>query len=91
MVDILKAYGLILSGDCSEKLSGYFVTDWSHLRLCYNDKQNKIMVYHELYMKHTITYINKYNELVLFTNSVSGNGLLESFFGDFTTKILHCT
>ena len=37
--------------------------------------------------KHTVTYINEYNELVLFTNSVLGNDFLESFFGDFTTNI----
>ena len=31
VVDIPKAYGLILSRDWSAKLDGYFATDWSHL------------------------------------------------------------
>ena len=37
--------------------------------------------------KHTVTYINEYNELVLFTNSILGNDFLESLFWDFTTNI----
>ena len=31
VVDIPEAYGLILSRDWSEKLNGYFATDWLHL------------------------------------------------------------
>ena len=31
VVDILEAYGVILSRDWSTKLNGYFATDWSHL------------------------------------------------------------
>ena len=31
VVDIPKAYGLILSRDWYEKLNGYFEIDWSHL------------------------------------------------------------
>ena len=31
VADIPKAYGLVLSRDWLEKLSGYFSSDWSHL------------------------------------------------------------
>ena len=33
VVDILEAYGLIMSRDWSENINGYFETDWSHLWL----------------------------------------------------------
>jgi hypothetical protein len=33
IVDIPEAYGLLLSRDWSEKLNGYFSTDWAHLWL----------------------------------------------------------
>ena len=33
VVDILKAYGMLLSRDWSTKLIGYFSTHWSHLLL----------------------------------------------------------
>ena len=33
VVDILEAYGLILSRDWLAKLNGYFATNWSHLWL----------------------------------------------------------
>ena len=44
VVDIPKAYGVILSRDWSTKLNGYFVTDWSHLWLPYKGRPNKIKV-----------------------------------------------
>ena len=31
VVNILGEYGVILSRDWSEKLNGYFATNWSHL------------------------------------------------------------
>lgn len=40
IVDILDAYGLILSRDWYAKLNGYFSMDWSHLRLPYSGKLN---------------------------------------------------
>ena len=40
VADIPKFYGLILSRDWSEKLHVYFATDWSHMWLPYNGKQN---------------------------------------------------
>ena len=33
VVDILEAYGVILSRDWLEKMNGYFATEWSHLWL----------------------------------------------------------
>eukprot|EP00253_Pinus_taeda_P031155 PITA_31155 len=36
VADIPESYGLILSRDWSEKLHGYFSTDWSHMWLPYN-------------------------------------------------------
>jgi len=33
IVDILEAYGLLLSRDWSENLNGYFSTKWAHLWL----------------------------------------------------------
>jgi hypothetical protein len=62
VVDIPKAYGLLLSKDWSEKLHGYFSTDWSHLWLPYNGKPNQIKVDHEKHMKHIVTDIDGENE-----------------------------
>ena len=42
VVDIPEFYGLILSRDWSEKLHGYFSTDWSHMWLPYNGNPNQI-------------------------------------------------
>ena len=55
VVDIPKAYGVILSRDWSSKLNGYFATDWSHIWLPYKGQSNKIKVEHERYMKHMVT------------------------------------
>jgi hypothetical protein len=41
VVDIPEAYGLFFSRDWSEKLHGYFATDWSHLWLPKNGQPNK--------------------------------------------------
>ena len=55
MVDILEAYGLILSQDWSAKLDGYFSTDWSHLWFPENNCQNHIKVLREPHMKYNVT------------------------------------
>ena len=47
VADIPEFYGLILSRDWSEKLPGYFATDWSHMWLPYNGKPNQIKVERE--------------------------------------------
>lgn len=44
VADIPELYGLILSRDWSEKLHGYFVTNWSHMWFPYNGKPNQIKV-----------------------------------------------
>lgn len=38
VVDILKAYGLLLSRDWSPKLDGYFAIDWTHMWFPYKGK-----------------------------------------------------
>ena len=52
VVDIPKAYGLILSREWSSKLNGYFATNWSHLWFPYNNYQNHIKVMREPHMKY---------------------------------------
>ena len=47
VADIPEFYGLVLSRDWSEKLHGYFATDWSHMWLPYNGKPNQIKVERE--------------------------------------------
>ena len=42
VVDILDAYGLVLSWDWSTKLDGYFSSDWSHLWFPCKVFQNQI-------------------------------------------------
>ena len=44
VVDILEAYGVILSRDWSTKLNKYFATEWSHLWLPFKGQPNKIKV-----------------------------------------------
>ena len=54
VADIPELYGLILSRDWSEKLHGYFATDWSHMWLPYNGIPNQIKVERELHQKYGI-------------------------------------
>ena len=82
VVDILEAYGLILSRDWSAKLNGYFATNWSHLWLPFKGQPNKIKVDRERYMKHIVTDLNDTNELVMFNHSILGNFCFEIFFGE---------
>ena len=81
VVDILEAYGVILSKDWSTNLNGYFTIDWCHLWLPYNGQLNKIKVEQEKYMKHMVTDLNDPNELVMFSTSIIGNLCFETFFG----------
>jgi hypothetical protein len=53
---------LILSRDWSEKLHGYFSTDWSHLWLPFNGRPNQIKVEREKHMKYIVTNLNDPNE-----------------------------
>ena len=86
VVDIPEAYGLFLSRDWSEKLKGYFPTDWSHLWISHNGRPNKIRIDRERYMKHTITELDDSNESVLFTDTIMGNYMVDSFFGDLEAE-----
>jgi hypothetical protein len=52
VVDIPESYGFLLSRDWSEKLHGYFSTDWSHLWLPFNGRPNQIKVEREKHMKY---------------------------------------
>ena len=82
VVDIPKAYGLFLNRDWYEKLKGYFATDWSHLWLPHNGRPNKIRIDQERYMKHTVIELDDSNEPVLFTDTIMGNYVVDSFFGN---------
>jgi hypothetical protein len=44
IIDILEAYGMLLSRDWSEKLHGYFSMDWSHLWLPLKGNPNMIKI-----------------------------------------------
>ena len=55
VADILDAYGLFLIMDWSQKLNGFFTTDWSTLRFPKNGKSNQIKIGREIYLKHTVT------------------------------------
>ena len=87
IVDIPKAYGVILSRDWSANLNSYFDTDWSHLWLSYKGQLNKIKVEQECYMKNTVTDINDPNETVMFSNSILGDFCFDTFFGESKAKI----
>ena len=80
VADIPDFYGLILSRDWSEKLHGYFSTDWSHLWLPFNGNPNQIIINQEKHMKHSVTCFEGENEAVAFNNNILGNYSTESFF-----------
>ena len=81
--DIPEFYGLILSKDWSEKLHGYFVTDWSHMWLPYNGKPNQIKVERERHQKYIVTELEGENEPVAYNNNIIGNYSVDSFLGNF--------
>lgn len=87
VVHIPEAYGLLLSRDWSKKPKGYFATDWYHLWLPHKGEANTIKVNREPYMKHTVTKLDSPNEAVLGSNGPDGNYCIETFFGNFPTKL----
>ena len=89
VVNIPKAYGLILSRDWSAKLNGYFATDWSHLWLPFKGQPNKIRVDRERYMKHTVTDLNDTNEPVMFSHSIKETSALKQSLVSWKQKHLH--
>ena len=87
VVDILEAYGVILTRDWSAKLNSYFATDWSHLWFPYKGQLSKIKVEQEIYMKHMVTNLNDPNELVMFSNSILSNFFFDTFFGELEVEL----
>ena len=77
VVDILEAYGLILSRDWSTELNGYFATDWSHMWLPFNNVQNQIKILREPHMKYNVTQLEGKDEPVNSSYLVLENYYLE--------------
>lgn len=77
VVDIPKAYGLLLSRHWSSKLDGYFATYWSHMWHLYKGRCNQIQVLSERYMKHNVTPLNGENEPLAFAELMFGNCFLQ--------------
>jgi hypothetical protein len=91
VVDIPEVYGLFFSRDWSEKLHGYFSTDWSHLWLPENGQPNKIRINRERYLKYTVTDLNDPNEpFTTAVNTIEAQGM-NTFFGNFMTEISSIT
>jgi hypothetical protein len=80
IVDIPEAYGLLLSRDWSEKLNGYFSTDWAHLWLPLKGYKNMIRIDRERYLKHTVTDLETLNEPSSTDFPVLGNYSCDSYF-----------
>ena len=91
VVNILEAYGVILSIDWLTKLNGYFAIYWSHLWLPYKGQPNKIKVDRESYMKHTVTDLNYPNEMVMCSKSTLGNFCFDTFFEELEDELSHTT
>lgn len=77
IMDIPKAQGLLLCRDWSNKLQGYFSTDWTHLWLPYKVRYNQIRVESEPYTKHNMTQLEGKTELVGFAYAIFGNFFLK--------------
>ena len=60
--------------------------NWSHLWISHNGRPNKIRIDRERYMKCTITELDDSNEPVLFTDTIMGNYMADSFFGNFEAE-----
>ena len=87
VADVPETYGMWLRKGWSEKLKGYFSTDWSHLWFPYNGRPNQININRESLMKHTITDLNDPIEPASFVNSVVEQYTFDSYFGDLPTDI----
>jgi len=62
VVDILEAYGILLSRDRYEKLNRNFSTDWAHLWFPLKGRPNMTKIDREIYLKHTIIDLETLNE-----------------------------
>jgi hypothetical protein len=83
IVDIPEAYGLFLSRDWSEKLNGYFSTDWAHLWLPLKGKKNMIRIDRERYLKHMVTAKETLKEPSSTNLFVLGSYSYDSYFRNF--------
>lgn len=83
VADIPKFYGFSLSRDWSEKLHGYFTTNWSHMWLSYNGKPNQIKVERERHQKYIVIELEGENESVAYINNIIGNYSIDSFLRNF--------
>ena len=88
IIDIPENYGMWLSWDWSEKLKGYFATDWSHLWLPLNRKPNKLKVDREPFTKQTVTDLDGSNESVSFFYNQIEHFTFDTFFGDLPADVL---
>jgi hypothetical protein len=88
VVDIPEAYGLLLSRDWSEKLNGYFSTDWAHLWLPLKGHMNMIRIDRERYLKHIVTDLETLNEPSSTDFPMLGNYSCDSDFGNFSPSHL---
>jgi hypothetical protein len=84
VVDIPESYGLLLSRDWSEKLNGYFSTDWAHLWLPLKGHMNMINIDREIYLKHIVIVLETLNEPSSTNFPVLGNYSYDSDFGNFS-------
>ena len=83
VVDILEAYGLLLSRDWFEKLNGYFNTYWVHLSLPLKGYKNMIIIDRERYLKHIVTDLETLNETSSIDFPMPSNYSFNSHFGNF--------
>ena len=91
VADVPETYGMWLSRDWFEKLKGYFSTDWSHLWIPYNERDNQIKINRDPLMKWTVTNLNDPCEPIAFVNLVIEHYTLDSYFGDLPIDIVENT
>ena len=87
IIDIPETYGMLLRRYWSEKLKGYFATDWSHLWLPLNGHPNKCKVDREPFMKQTVTDFDSSNESVSFFSNQIEHFTFDTFFGDLHVDV----
>jgi hypothetical protein len=84
VVDIPESYGLLLSRDWSEKLNGYFSTNWAHLWLPSKGHTKMIRIDRERYLQHTVTDLESFNEPLSTFFPMLGNYSYDSNFNNFS-------
>jgi hypothetical protein len=90
VVEISEAYGMFLSRDWSEKLNGYFSTDWVHLWFPLKGHPNMIRIDKEIYLKHIVTDLETPNEPSSTTFHVLGNYSCDFDFNNIPLTCLTC-